>query len=142
MTTWDNQLLVFGGHGDDRDLTGARWFNGNNGKVASNKMASGRWYPGEPAQPAGWPGFGPPSVQWPLLSGPSQQRPPLLPPPLTRLPPPRAGVVTLPDGDVLIVGGVAHNGQGGWQADPARRDEYDNPTYVVFDPKTKYALLC
>ena len=39
-----------------------------------------------------------------------------------------AGVVTLPDGDVLIVGGVAHNGQGGWQALPDRRAEYDNPT--------------
>lgn len=39
-----------------------------------------------------------------------------------------AGVVTLPDGNVLIVGGVAHNGQGGWQALPDRRAEYDNPT--------------
>lgn len=39
-----------------------------------------------------------------------------------------AGVVTLPDANVLIVGGVAHNGQGGWQALPDRRAEYDNPT--------------
>lgn len=41
---------------------------------------------------------------------------------------PLTGVLTLPDGMVLIVGGVAHNGQGGWQALPDRRAEYDNPT--------------
>ena len=46
VTTWDNQLLIFGGHGNDKDLTGSRWYNGNTGQVASNRMASGRWYPG------------------------------------------------------------------------------------------------
>lgn len=46
MTTWDNNLLIFGGHGNDKDLTGARWYNGNTGQVASNRMASARWYPG------------------------------------------------------------------------------------------------
>jgi hypothetical protein len=92
VTTWDNNLLIFGGHGNDKDLTGSRWYNGNTGQVASNRMASARWYP---------------------------------------------GVLTLPDGMVLIVGGVAHNGQGGWQALPDRRAEYDNPTYTVFDPRTK-----
>lgn len=51
-----------------------------------------------------------------------------LTPQLVLLHTPPAGVVTLPDGDVLIVGGVAHNGQGGWQSLPDRRAEYDNPT--------------
>lgn len=46
VTTWDNNLLIFGGHGNDKDLTGARWYNGNTGQVASNRMASARWYPG------------------------------------------------------------------------------------------------
>lgn len=50
---------------------------------------------------------------------------PLLP--LCRYP----GTCTLPDGKVLIVGGVKRNGQSGYGAKPELRPTADNPTYNV-----------
>jgi hypothetical protein len=46
--------------------------------------------------------------------------------------------VTLPDGKVLVIGGVAHNGQAGYfdNVKVNMRDTYDNPTITVYDPAT------
>lgn len=48
---------------------------------------------------------------------------------------------TLPDGRVLIVGGVKRNGQAGYFKGVIKtqdgRKQYDNPTYNVFNPKTR-----
>lgn len=51
--------------------------------------------------------------------------------------PPAAGTATLPDGRVLIVGGVKRNGRSGWPWDNAEGRASNNPTYAVFNPATK-----
>ncbi|KAI7837152.1 hypothetical protein COHA_009029 [Chlorella ohadii] len=95
VTTWDNKMLVFGGHGPDfgADITGFRSYDSGTGKITSTQMQSGRWYPTP---------------------------------------------VTLPDGKVLVIGGVAHNGQAGYfdNVKVNERDTYDNPTITVYDPAT------
>lgn len=45
VTTADNKLLIFGGHGNALDLTAARSYDHSTGRVQSTKMQSGRWYP-------------------------------------------------------------------------------------------------
>jgi len=46
VTTWDNNLLIFGGHGNDKDLTGSRWYNGFTGQVSEALLGS-RWAAGK-----------------------------------------------------------------------------------------------
>lgn len=41
------------------------------------------------------------------------------------------GAATLPDGRVLVVGGVADSGEAGYHAED---HSLDNPTYTVYDP--------
>lgn len=55
------------------------------------------------------------------------------------LPPPvaRAGAATLPDGRVLVVGGVNDSGKAGYHVedDP----DFNNPSYCIYDPAAKWA---
>lgn len=44
------------------------------------------------------------------------------------------GACTLPDGKVLVVGGVKQSGAAGYAA---RDKSKDNPTYEIYDPKAR-----
>lgn len=138
----DNRLLIFGGHGDERDLTGFRAYNHGTGRVVSTKMASGRWCAGRqpacrqcrqpaagrqrrrwsrhacPLPPAAARAAGMQRLSWQANSLANAVPVLVLPPAPRRYPTP----CTLPDGRVLVVGGVKHNGQvsvspgvGGWR---------------------------
>ena len=102
-TTADNEVFIFGGHGDkdedeDYGMQAFRSYNHGNGTLWSGaEMGSGRWYP---------------------------------------------SVLTLADGSVLVVGGVKESSQAGYVAED--REDTDNPTYTVYDPKSRWAglVLC
>lgn len=95
VTTKSDEVLIFGGHGDEpTDLRWFRRYENSNRSVSRQRMSSARWYP------------------TPL---------------------------TLPDGRVLVIGGVPDPGDAGYDgitrapdADPA----LDNPSYEIYDPAT------
>lgn len=95
VTTKADEILIFGGHGDEpADLKWFRRYENADRSVSRQRMSSARWYP------------------TPL---------------------------TLPDGRVLVIGGVPDAGDAGYDgitrapdADPA----LDNPSYEVYDPAT------
>lgn len=53
VTTAKNELLVFGGHGEENDLARARHYSSGDGTMEAKRMPSGRWYPTAATMPDG-----------------------------------------------------------------------------------------